>query len=738
MFKKSLSIILALLMTLSCMTALALPAVAADTPTGTPIDSLDDIEDYAGDYYLTTHIGSEDVPNETTVTTEFTGTLDGNGCTIYTSVPLFETIGAGTTIKNLTVAGNLSFDNTTANSGYGVFAKQATGAFTMTDCTNYADVSYSTTAHFYIGGFVGKATHNGGINMENCVNRGDIIMPNNGTSGQVRVGGLIGGTVAASGTTTLSTYTACKNYGTIDDKSASTFGGGLIGLYQSTDNIKFDSCENHGTVKGTPVNGVQSFLGGILAHGDKNTEHTFLNCRSGATAVVKGAQGAVGGLVGVDKGNTLFQNCTVEGEVGYYGEVLTTTRNEGVGGILGQAGSATTITFIGCTNKATITAINNMGGIVGYTAANLNMFDCTNEGEVSTVQETTMRVRAGGLVGVQVWSQSITLYFENCANKANISITSTSSDRAVGGIIGSAETKSSRTFINCTNSGNITSSGGTDTTTAIGVGGIAGNIGNNQETAGSSYIGCVNRGAISVDGHKGANGYAGGIVGYAKGNSDKFISCVNNGNVSFSDTCTTTNAIAAGLCASAKGTVAAYSCVNDGAISNAINNDNAKAVQLYDGGTLKYCESEGTTTVAVEFEGIQRSIPVDGEETFSLRFITGLTNIDDYSMTGILIYVATSESASVDFKDVDTDTVYTQISGSADGVNVVYPETPVDGKYFTALTVTDISVEKTYSFIVVPYTVAIDGQTTVYGDAYTTVVTKGEITECYMLSEQAN
>ena len=178
MLKKCLSILLAIVMMLSCMTAVAIDAVATDaTPTGTPITSLSQISDKAGDYYLATDI----VSNNTTVSGTFTGTLDGNGKTITTSVPLFNDLGTGAEVKNLTTAGTL----TTTEVNYGVVAKTATGAFTMTNCTNNAKITYtvSGTDHVKIGGFVGKVTA-GGVTMTKCTNNGSISISAKNTAKQ--------------------------------------------------------------------------------------------------------------------------------------------------------------------------------------------------------------------------------------------------------------------------------------------------------------------------------------------------------------------------------------------------------------------------------------------------------------------------------------------------------------------------------------------------------------------------
>ena len=105
--KRTLSIILCLVMVLSLVAVSAYAAPNADeigkvasgyTPEGTGIDSLDKITDPAGKYYLT-----KDVTAGATLTAEFKGTLDGNGKTITVSAPIFDKLAG--TVKNLVIKG---------------------------------------------------------------------------------------------------------------------------------------------------------------------------------------------------------------------------------------------------------------------------------------------------------------------------------------------------------------------------------------------------------------------------------------------------------------------------------------------------------------------------------------------------------------------------------------------------------------------------------------------------------
>ena len=105
--KRTLSIILCLVMVLSLVAVSAYAAPKADeignvasgyTPEGTGIASLAEATDPAGKYYLT-----KDITVSATVEVAFTGTIDGNGKTITVSAPVFTDFSG--TLKNAVIAG---------------------------------------------------------------------------------------------------------------------------------------------------------------------------------------------------------------------------------------------------------------------------------------------------------------------------------------------------------------------------------------------------------------------------------------------------------------------------------------------------------------------------------------------------------------------------------------------------------------------------------------------------------
>lgn len=128
--------------------------------------------------------------------TPYTGTFDGNGKTISgLTQPLFDTIGSGGTVKNLTIGGEIS--------GYSGVASDNSG--TIVNCTIKAAVNATGSS---AGGVAG--TNSGTI--IGCVVTGNV-------SGYYSAGGIVAhGTADAScyysGTVTLGQYGIKNDAGT--------------------------------------------------------------------------------------------------------------------------------------------------------------------------------------------------------------------------------------------------------------------------------------------------------------------------------------------------------------------------------------------------------------------------------------------------------------------------------------------------------------------------------------------
>lgn len=170
----------------------------------------------------------------------YKGTFDGNSReiknlyvtgTTSNHYGLFGVLGAGGTIRNLTVSGRVAITGIGSNSyGIGGIVGQLGGAGTIENCTNKATVS----GNFNTAGIVGRVGSSGGT-IRGCANLGDI-------SGSNSVGGIVG--YAYYGVTA----SHCYNRGAVTAEVSKA--GGIVGFMDDS-GAKFSNCYTTGAVKGS-------------------------------------------------------------------------------------------------------------------------------------------------------------------------------------------------------------------------------------------------------------------------------------------------------------------------------------------------------------------------------------------------------------------------------------------------------------------------------------------------------
>lgn len=169
----------------------------------------------------------------------YKGTFDGNDHEIknlYVTgetsnyYGLFGVLGAGGTIRNLTVSGSVEITGSGSNSyGIGGIVGQLGGAGTIENCTNRAAVS----GNFNTAGIVGRVGSRGGT-IRACANLGDI-------SGSNNAGGIVG--YAYYGVTA----SHCYNRGAVTAEVSKA--GGIVGFMDDS-GAKFSNCYTTGVVTG--------------------------------------------------------------------------------------------------------------------------------------------------------------------------------------------------------------------------------------------------------------------------------------------------------------------------------------------------------------------------------------------------------------------------------------------------------------------------------------------------------
>ena len=313
-------------------------SVSAESEPKTILDVAQN--DGNGNYYLT-----GDVTVTATYVDEFTGTFDGKGYTVTTSVPLFDKVN-GATIKNLIVTGDIT-------TGYAAVANCVIGAGTAATMSifekieNRANVT-NTTVSIADGNYHSKLTSDavaaGGIvgvvystsaNFTGCVNTGNVTSP------------MVTGGIVSYLSGCVVSISNCKNSGIITATEDNA--GGIVAFLNYSTNVTIEKCENTNTVQGA------SYVGGIV--GSSNTTDKYWNvlfvtaCRNDGDIKATGTR--AGGIVGYVKN----YSSTHDGNISYCYNTADITAESGLqecGGIVGCLADKTA-QVVGCYNSGTIT-----------------------------------------------------------------------------------------------------------------------------------------------------------------------------------------------------------------------------------------------------------------------------------------------------------------------------------------------------------------------------------------------
>lgn len=307
----------------------------------------------------------------------FSGTFDGNGHTVKTTVSLFTKL-KGATVKNLVIKGEIKSATAYADfDAVGALADNASSV-TVKNVINKANINISSSAKdAYVGGLIGACNQDGGkayaheySYFTGCVNYGNLTVS---VSPSARVAGMVGNVAKYQ----HGVYTDCVNYGDITVSAKdSPYVAGIAG---SSFGGEFYNCVNNGDL----YSDAAAHMGGILGRGTPSAQSTDQS----STAV---------GCV--NTGNLTIKAGTGSGTLG---------------GIFGQCGidPKTTITHAvytteKCVNLGTLTSDGTqIGAMIGYVYGNNNVVKysygvvrgCVNAGKlvgtknVNTTGLTTAR-----------------------------------------------------------------------------------------------------------------------------------------------------------------------------------------------------------------------------------------------------------------------------------------------------------------------------------------------------------
>ncbi len=425
--RKTLSAILSVIMILSVLSGGLVSVSAAD---GTAVSTAEEFANMKpdGKYYLAADI------TLTASFGEFSGTFDGNGKTVTTSVPVFAKVTG--TVKNLTVAGEINGTDTVAalaveadgatiekvtnkanvntSKGHaaGIVALLNGNASTVAGCTNKGKITNSSsTVHDSVAGIVCKIYAASSV-VDGCVNEGDVTVAKTADGGN---GNAAAGIVARTDFNNNAiniTIKNCTNKGKIYGHH---WTGGICGLIDLTTTIT--GCVNYGDIESR--NSIAGGIAGRLSSGEKvaspeNIVFTLKNCTNYGSVI--GRDDETGGIVGWVKRVIYIEYCFNYGNI--------SSPNKGAAGVVGHIGAdsrapadnhkISSVKY--CGNEGTITGTSgNIGGVVGYVAAKNDENDkiyadisyCYNFGEVNS----TKKANASGILG---YTKSQYLQISNC------------------------------------------------------------------------------------------------------------------------------------------------------------------------------------------------------------------------------------------------------------------------------------------------------------------------------------
>ncbi|MBQ9112418.1 MAG: hypothetical protein IJY08_02445 [Clostridia bacterium] len=371
---KILAIVIAL-MTVISMLPMGMMTVSA-APSGTAIYSEADFAGMSadGEYYL-----ANNITLSATYTSEFTGTFDGNGMTVTTSVPMFDKV-TNATIQNFTVELASGVEAISVTSG-GAVACTATNA-TFKDITNNASV---TASDYFAGGIVGTLGETDTattVTFEGCVNNGDITGPSKGYAGGI----VSGANFDKNGSKNVTVISRdCANTGDLNAKKS----GGFSAYFQYCKNVSVYGFNNSGAVTGADL------IGGILGQVHSSAETLYIyNCKNIGDVTCAGHAGGIIGYCQIAE-NTMATEAASKVIISgcYNGGNVDTSATSGkhVGGIIGRSYGGI---FEYCGNDGTITDGDASAGIVGH-SENINIIRYSyNAGNI------TANKYAAGIVGV--------------------------------------------------------------------------------------------------------------------------------------------------------------------------------------------------------------------------------------------------------------------------------------------------------------------------------------------------
>ena len=482
----------------------------------------------------------------------YAGSFDGQGFAIKnwtSSAPLFKTLNAGATVKDLVLHSTCTLTLAETEAPYQSFVV-AHNLGTVTGCVNKAAVNYTASAlnARVFGTIVG---FNAG-KVEDCHNEGDFNLILSGASADQSIAGVVGAFASVEGEESVKNSTNKGNIVVEYEGAASGATLNLAGVCASALNQeqgtvanlgKLRLCSNDGkvslTLKGEQTDGVVN-VGGVAA----NVQATLEECvNAGEVSFVAENASAhnVGGVVAVANVGNIHSN-TNSGAVTLKAVASGAAT---VGGIIAKAGGSaenTTYNIKDCANSGALTAevsASNldMGGVVGWTSVPVLGSEANklqNNGAVNAKNVATGDVNLGGVVGKSI-STFDKLYTTTSAS-VTLNLTDTwAKTMRVGGVAGHMAKEADGVFKQAQNNGAVTVTGGkSGNTNKCYIGGCIGRGESKSVTSNSTGWATCNTNYSNITVNSPSIVYVGGVIGYAgkgSGLGSAFQRCKNGGDI---------------------------------------------------------------------------------------------------------------------------------------------------------------------------------------------------------------
>ena len=482
----------------------------------------------------------------------YAGSFDGQGFAIKnwtSSAPLFKTLNAGATVKDLVLHSTCTLTLAETESLYQSFVV-AHNLGSVTGCINKAAVNYTASAlnARVFGTIVG---FNAG-KVEDCHNEGDFNLNLSGAAADQNIAGVVG---AFASTETEEAVKNCTNKGNLAVGYTGTLAGktlNVAGVCASAFNSEAETVANVGTLRLCTNNGKVSLtLAGEQTDGTANVagvaadlQATIQECdNTGEVSFV--AENAfdhnVGGVVAVAMAGNIHSNANT-GAVTLNAVAVGTST---VGGIVAKAGPTTENTSYNikdCVNSGALTAevsaaSLDMGGVVGWTSMPVLGSEANklkNEGAVLAEEIATGDVNLGGVIGKSI-STFDKLYTTTSASVTLNLADTWSKTMRVGGIAGHMAKEADGVFKQAQNNGAVTVIGGkSGNSNKCCIGGCIGRGESKSVTSNGTAWAACNTNYAKITVNSPSIVYVGGVVGYAgkgSGLGSAFQRCKNGGDI---------------------------------------------------------------------------------------------------------------------------------------------------------------------------------------------------------------